>query len=79
MLGRRIARPTTSVEKSLAPRTEFEPATNRLVQNAVCRQVADAMKQTFEISAAVQALARGSLAAEFERSLKAPRLVDRRV
>ena len=48
-------------------------------QKAVCLQVAEAVKRTFEISPAVQVLERGSLAAEFERSLKAPRFVDRRV
>jgi phenylacetate-CoA ligase len=43
-----------------------------------CAAVAAAVKNTFEISPAVQVLERGSLAAEFERSLKAPRFVDRR-
>ena len=43
-----------------------------------CAAVAEAVKNTFEISPAVQVLERGSLAAEFERSLKAPRFVDRR-
>jgi phenylacetate-CoA ligase len=45
---------------------------------AACAKVADAVKNAFEISPAVQVLERGSLAAEFERSLKAPRFVDRR-
>jgi hypothetical protein len=36
------------------------------------------VKNTFEVSPVVEVLARGSLAAEFERSLKAPRFVDRR-
>jgi phenylacetate-CoA ligase len=40
--------------------------------------VAQKVKSTFEISPVVQVLERGSLAAEFERSLKAPRFVDRR-
>jgi phenylacetate-CoA ligase len=48
-------------------------------ENAVCPRVAEAVKRTFEISPAVQVLERGSLAAEFERSLKAPRFVDRRL
>jgi len=43
-----------------------------------CAKVADTVKKTFEISPVVQVLERGSLAAEFERSLKAPRFVDRR-
>ena len=45
---------------------------------AVCPRVAEAVKRTFEISPAVQVLERGSLAAEIERSLKAPRFVNRR-
>jgi phenylacetate-CoA ligase len=45
---------------------------------AVCAAVTEAVKKTFEISPAVQVLERGSLAAEFERSVKAPRFVDRR-
>ena len=45
---------------------------------AVCAAVAEAVKKTFEISPVLQVLERGSLAAEFERSLKAPRFVDRR-
>ena len=44
----------------------------------VCASVANAVKNTFEVSPAVQVLERGSLAAEFERSLKAPRFIDRR-
>jgi len=44
----------------------------------VCAAVAETVKKTFEISPSVQVLERGSLAAEFERSLKAPRFVDRR-
>jgi phenylacetate-CoA ligase len=48
------------------------------VPDAACAAVAEAVKNTFEISPAVQVLERGSLAAEFERSLKAPRFVDRR-
>jgi phenylacetate-CoA ligase len=46
--------------------------------DAACAAVAQAVKNTFEISPSVQVLQRGSLAAEFERSLKAPRFVDRR-
>lgn len=45
---------------------------------AVCAAVTEAVKKTFEISPAVQVLERGSLAMEFERSVKAPRFVDRR-
>jgi phenylacetate-CoA ligase len=41
-------------------------------------QVADAVKRTFDFSPQVQVLQRGTLANEFERSLKAPRFVDRR-
>jgi phenylacetate-CoA ligase len=46
--------------------------------DAACAAVAQAVKNTFEISPSVQVLQRGSLATEFERSLKAPRFVDRR-
>ena len=45
---------------------------------AVCAAVAETVKKTFEISPVLQVLERGSLATEFERSLKAPRFVDRR-
>ena len=45
---------------------------------AVCAAVAATVKKTFEISPVLQVLERGSLAMEFERSLKAPRFVDRR-
>jgi hypothetical protein len=45
---------------------------------AVCATVAATMKKIFEISPVLQVLERGSLASEFERSLKAPRFVDRR-
>jgi hypothetical protein len=38
----------------------------------------DGIKRTFEITPLVQVLKRGTLAAEFERSLKAPRFVDQR-
>jgi len=41
-------------------------------------QVAEAVKRIFEFSPQVQLLQRGTLAIEFERSLKAPRFVDRR-
>ena len=69
---------------------ETEPATGRegvrvLIETKgtadaakVCAQVGDGIKQTFEITPAVVALTRGTLAAEFERSLKAPRFIDRR-
>ena len=39
----------------------------------VCAAVAETVKNSFEISPSVEVLERGSLAAEFERSLKAPR------
>jgi phenylacetate-CoA ligase len=45
---------------------------------AVCAHVGGGIKATFEITPAVEALTRGTLAAEFERSLKAPRFIDRR-
>ena len=45
---------------------------------AACSGVMDGIKRTFDITPLVQVLARGTLAAEFERSLKAPRFVDRR-
>jgi phenylacetate-CoA ligase len=46
--------------------------------HTTCAAVAEAVKNTFEISPLVQIIERGSLALEFERSLKAPRFVDRR-
>jgi phenylacetate-CoA ligase len=46
---------------------------------ATARIVGDSVKHTFEVSPNVQILARGTLAAEFERSLKAPRFIDRRL
>jgi phenylacetate-CoA ligase len=45
---------------------------------AACSTVTGSVKHTFEVTPAVQILKRGTLAAEFERSLKAPRFVDRR-
>jgi phenylacetate-CoA ligase len=45
---------------------------------AVCANVAASIKDTFEVTPLVEALARGTLATEFERSLKAPRFIDRR-
>ena len=47
-------------------------------EQAVCSVVTGNVKQTFEVTPSVQVLKRGTLAAEFERSLKAPRFVDRR-
>ena len=41
-------------------------------------QVAAAVKRTFEVTPRVEVLPLGTLAAEFERSIKAPRFVDRR-
>jgi phenylacetate-CoA ligase len=46
--------------------------------SAVCAQVATTVKNTFEVTPSVEILALGTLASEFERSLKAPRFVDRR-
>jgi hypothetical protein len=37
------------------------------------------VKRTFEVAPLVEVLPLGTLAAEFERSVKAPRFVDRRV
>ena len=45
---------------------------------AVTLKVIGDVKNTFEVTPAVDVLPRGSLAVEFERSLKAPRFVDRR-
>ena len=42
-------------------------------------QIAEGIKNKFEVSPAVEMLARGTLAKEFENSVKAPRFVDRRV
>ena len=44
----------------------------------VCANVRGEHQQTFEVSPLVEVLKRGTLATEFERSLKAPRFVDRR-
>jgi phenylacetate-CoA ligase len=41
--------------------------------------VAALIKRTFEVSPDVEVLSLGTLAAEFERSIKAPRFVDKRV
>jgi len=45
---------------------------------ALCGAVAGLAKETFEVTPSVEILALGTLASEFERSLKAPRFVDRR-
>ncbi len=45
---------------------------------AFCESMSSQIKQTFEITPAVAVLPRGTLATEFERSMKAPRFVDRR-
>ena len=37
------------------------------------------IKRTFEVTAEVEVLPLGTLAAEFERSIKAPRFVDKRI
>ena len=44
--------------------------------SGVCRQVAFAIKNTFEIMPSVEVVPLGRLAGEFERSVKAPRFVD---
>jgi phenylacetate-CoA ligase len=44
----------------------------------VSHTIADTIKQTFEVASLVEALPLGTLAAEFERSMKAPRFVDKR-
>ena len=70
---------------------ETEPSTGRegvrvLIEvksavnpETVCSRVSGSIKETFEITPLVEALQRGTLAIEFERSLKAPRFVDRRL
>lgn len=45
----------------------------------VCADVASSVKKTFEVVPLVEVLPLGTLAAEFERSVKAPRFVDQRV
>lgn len=45
----------------------------------VSRRIATLVKRTFEVSPEVEILPLGTLAAEFERSIKAPRFVDKRV
>ncbi len=69
---------------------ETEPSTGRegvrvLIEvgstidpGAACSRVGSSVKEIFEITPLVEALKRGTLATEFERSLKAPRFVDRR-
>ncbi len=46
---------------------------------AVTQSIVASVKQVFEVRAAVEVLPNGTLAAEFEKSMKAPRFVDRRV
>ena len=46
--------------------------------SAVAATVGETVKRTFEVTPVVEMLALGTLAAEFERSVKAPRFVDRR-
>ena len=46
---------------------------------ALTAQITEGIKNKFEVSPAVEVLARGTLAREFENSVKAPRFVDRRV
>ena len=45
----------------------------------VARSIATLVKRTFEVLPEVEILPLGTLAAEFERSIKAPRFVDKRV
>ncbi len=45
---------------------------------ATADQVSGAVKRTFEVSPEVEVLASGTLASQFEASIKAPRFVDRR-
>ena len=46
--------------------------------NFLSQQIIANIKNTFEISAKVEILERGTLANEFESSVKAPRFVDKR-
>ncbi|NBT30003.1 MAG: hypothetical protein EBT18_11085, partial [Gammaproteobacteria bacterium] len=46
---------------------------------AVKRSVQDATKRVFEVTAEIKALELGTLAKEFESSVKAPRFADLRV
>lgn len=46
---------------------------------SVCSGIADAVKRTFEVMPLVEPLDLGTLAAEFEKSVKAPRFVDQRI
>ena len=46
---------------------------------AVTQSILDTIKRVFEVRAAVDVLPNGTLAAEFEKSMKAPRFVDRRI
>jgi phenylacetate-CoA ligase len=50
-----------------------------LEHTEVCAVIAGHVKRTFEVTPLVEVLPLGTLAAEFERSIKAPRFVDRRV
>jgi phenylacetate-CoA ligase len=50
-----------------------------LDHSEICAIVAGHVKKTFEVVPLVEVLPLGTLAAEFERSIKAPRFVDRRV
>jgi phenylacetate-CoA ligase len=50
-----------------------------LNETRVCTDVANVIKNTFEVMPRVEVLALGTLAAEFERSVKAPRFVDQRL
>ncbi len=45
---------------------------------AVVKGLAEAVKATFELTPEVEVLATGTLAAEFEKAVKAPRFVDKR-
>jgi phenylacetate-CoA ligase len=45
---------------------------------AVCAEIAASVKKTFEITPEVELLELGTLAKQFESSIKAPRFVDQR-
>ena len=55
----------------LEPNASADPA-------SLSRQVAQAVKASFEITPLIEPLPVGTLASEFEKSIKAPRFIDRR-
>ena len=66
---------TASGREGLTVLVEFK---NDIDEASASSIVINSVKHTFEVSPQVQILTRGTLAAEFERSLKAPRFIDRR-